>query len=105
MLATLFPMVKLVRPVQPSKPPRLVTLSGIVTLVRPVQPQKAPSSIVVTLLPNVKRVILLQLEKALFPILVTLFGMISSVSFWVKKALFPMLVTPFPNVKLERSPH
>ena len=70
-------MVKLVKPLQPSKAdqPIIVTLEGMVKLVKPLQPEKADRSIEVTLEGITKLVKPLQPSKADQPILVTLEGM------------------------------
>jgi hypothetical protein len=73
------PIVKLLKPVQPSKArsPILVTLSGIVMLVNPVQSL-----------------------KALLPILVTVSGITTVTTFVNLKALVSILVTGNPFIEL-----
>ena len=76
----------------------LVTLSGIVMLVRPV-PEKAESPMLVTPLPIVMAVRLLQAKKARFPMLVTglpsiVAGMISAPDAFLSQ---PVMVTASPS--------
>jgi len=122
-------MVTLVRPVQLKKAllPMLVTLLGMVTLVRPVQREKAAPAI--PFVPSSKTMLVFAgivplylyatfaaytkpsgwlsnhavLEKASFPMLVTLSGMVTLVRpVQSEKASCPMLVTLFPMVTLVR---
>ena len=77
----------------------LVTLLPIVTEVKLLQSMKAYSPMLVTLLGIVTEVKLLQPSKAPHPMLVTLLGIVTEVRLLqYEKALFPMLVTLLPIV-------
>ena len=84
MLATLSPIVTLVRPMQDSKAdlPMLVTPSGIVILVRPTQRLKEPCPIAVTV----------------FPLMVS--GMISAPDASLSQ---PAIVTEFPLISYSKT--
>ena len=81
----------------------LVTLFGIVTAVSLEQPENAYHPMVVTPLPILMLLRLVQSEKAEAPIVVTLSGIVTAVSLeQPENAYHPMVVTPLPILMLLR---
>ena len=75
----------------------LVTLDGIVTDVRPLQPPNVPTPMLVTPLPIVTLVKLVQLENTEPKMLSTLFGIVTYVRpLQPRNVPYPMLVTLVP---------
>jgi hypothetical protein len=83
-------------------PSRDWTLSGMVRQGRETQTLKAPVRILVRFVDSVRLVKLLQPAKAKLPITRTLSGIFKVVNAVVLKALSPMLVTVFGMVTLAR---
>ncbi len=90
---------RVAKELQPAKAlsPMFSTLSGRISSVKPLQPEKAEAGIFVTSLPIFKIVIALLLEKLLLPMLVQFIALKLRVAnaLQPEKAEFPILVTLF----------